>query len=101
MTAIRLAACTALAVAVSTAGAMTAVERRVKTASAPHLRLGAAGTPVTVHYVHLEDDNRNNQMLRTFLDVLKHSVAVCVEGKRRCERSSSAQPCGKTWQRAR
>jgi len=83
MTAIRLVVCAALALAVSSAGAMTAVERRVKNATAPHTRLASAGKPVIVHYVHLEDDNRNNQALRTFLDVLKHTVAVCVESKRR------------------
>jgi hypothetical protein len=61
MTAIRLVLCAAVALAVSPAGAMTAVEHRVKTATAPHLRLASAGKPVTVHYVHLEDDNRNNR----------------------------------------
>ncbi|PQO95261.1 hypothetical protein C5614_18415 [Massilia phosphatilytica] len=83
MTAIRLVVCAALALAVSSAGAMTAVERRVTTATAPHLRLATAGKPVTVHYVHRGDDDRNNQMLRTMFDVLKHAVAVCVESKRR------------------
>jgi len=83
MTAIRLAFCASLALAVSDAGAMTAAERRVQAATAPHLALGSAGKPVTVHYVHQEDDNRNNQFMRTALDNLKRTVAVCVEGKRR------------------
>lgn len=83
MPAIRLVFCISLALVVSAAGAMTAAERRVEAATAPHLALGAAGKPVTVHYVHQEDDNRNNAFLRTGLDVLKHTVAVCVESKRR------------------
>jgi hypothetical protein len=83
MTAIRPVVCAALVLAISTAGAMTAAERRVEAATAPHLALGSAGKPVTVHYVHQEDDNRDNRMLRMALDNLKRTVAVCVEGRRR------------------
>jgi hypothetical protein len=85
---IRSHACAALilALAAPLAPAMTAVERQVDAASAPHLALGRTAKPITVHYVHRKDEYANSPNFRTQRDILKHAVAVCVEGNRRLGR---------------
>jgi hypothetical protein len=85
---IRSHACAALVLmlAAPLAPAKTAVERQVDAASAPHLALGRTARPVTVHYVHRKDDYANSPNLRTQRDILKHAVAVCVDGNRRLGR---------------
>jgi hypothetical protein len=75
-----------LTLAAPLAPAMTAVERQVDAASAPHTALGRTAKPVIVHYVHRKDEYANSPTLRAQLDVLKHAVAVCVEGNRRLGR---------------
>jgi hypothetical protein len=82
---IRSHACAALILALATplAPAMTAVERQVDVANAPHVALGRTAKPVTVHYVHRKDEYANSPTLRAQLDVLKHAVAACVEANRR------------------
>jgi hypothetical protein len=85
---IRSHACAALilTLAAPLAPAMTAVERQVDAASAPHLALGRTARPITVHYVHRKDEYANSPNFRTQRDILKHAVAVCVEGNRRLGR---------------
>lgn len=80
-------ACLALLLgsALSSAQAATAVERRVVTASAPHLALGGAGKTMLVHFVHSKDDHRS-AILASGLADLKQKVAFCVEANRRLSR---------------
>jgi hypothetical protein len=88
MTHIRSHACAALVLTLAAplAPAMTAIERQVDAASAPHLALGRTARPVTVHYVHRKDEYANTPNLRAMRETLKHAVAVCVEGNRRLGR---------------
>lgn len=67
------------------AQAMTDVEKRVDTASAPHLALKAAGKPMLVHFVQSKDDHRG-EILASGLADLKQKVAFCVEANRRLGR---------------
>lgn len=71
-----LALCLSLATAPALAA--TAVERRVDTATAPHLALKQGNKPVTVHYAHLKDDYRDSPGVKSQLDDLKQKVAFCV-----------------------
>jgi hypothetical protein len=88
MTHIRCNACAAfvLMLAAPLAPAKTAVERQVDAAIAPHAALGRGARPITVHYVHRKDEYANSPNFRTQLDVIKHAVAVCVDGNRRLGR---------------
>ena len=67
-----------LSLATAPASAVTAVERRVDTASAPHLALKQGAKPVTVHYAHLKDDYRDSPGFKSHLADLKQKVAFCV-----------------------
>jgi len=71
--------------ALSPAQAMTAVEKRVDTASAPHLALPGAGKTMLVHYVQSKDDHRGGILASNLAD-LKQKVAFCVEANRRLGR---------------
>lgn len=73
------------ACAAAPAQAMTAVEKRVDTASAPHLALNGAGKPMLVHFVHAKDDHRLEIGASQLAD-LKQKVAFCVEANRRLGR---------------
>ncbi|MDN4059683.1 hypothetical protein QPK31_15765 [Massilia sp. YIM B02769] len=74
-----------LGCALSPAQAMTAVEKRVDTASAPHLTLGGGGKTMLVHYVQSKDDHRVGILASNLAD-LKQKVAFCVEANRRLGR---------------
>ena len=80
----RSRACAALilTLAAPLAPAMTAVERQVDAASAPHSALGRTAKPITVHYVHRKDEYANSPHFRSLRETIKHAVAVCVEGNR-------------------
>ncbi|MCC2961272.1 hypothetical protein LK540_12650 [Massilia sp. IC2-278] len=67
-----------LSLASTAAHAVTAAERRVDTATAPHLALAQGGKPVTVHYAHLKDDYRASPGVKGHLDDLKQKVAFCI-----------------------
>ncbi|NIA54513.1 hypothetical protein HAV22_12795 [Massilia sp. TW-1] len=85
---VRSRACAALilTLAAPLAPAMTAVERQVDAASAPHSALGRTAKPITVHYVHRKDEYANSPRFRSLRETIKHAVAVCVEGNRRLGR---------------
>jgi len=80
--ALSLAACLASA----PAHAATSVERRVDTASAPHLALKPGNKPVTVHYAHLKDDYRDSPGVKSQLDDLKQKVTFCIAANSRLGR---------------
>lgn len=71
--------------ALPSAQAMTAAEKRVDTASAPHLALQGSGKMMLVHYVQSKDDHRN-EILASNLADLKQKVGFCVEANRRLGR---------------